>query len=202
MNASLKSFSLEQVRIQSPCTEDWSRMAGGNEKRFCDKCQLHVHNLSAMPSEEAAQLLAHRTGRLCIRYEIPAPVPSATPAGHHKARWPAWSRRAAAMLGLSTIALWGAAGCDERANGSPSSPTAATQPGCPTRIMGEMAASGQRLIEILGRRARPAPREVKGEAPLVEIPTPPLPPAAPQIIQGKIACPPTPADPPATQPAG
>jgi hypothetical protein len=43
-------------------------MSGNAKQRFCEHCQLHVHNLSAMSSRERARVTGN-TG-VCITYEI------------------------------------------------------------------------------------------------------------------------------------
>jgi hypothetical protein len=45
-------------------------MTGDAKTRFCAGCQRHVHNLSAMPREEAERLLCEPAGRVCVRYEV------------------------------------------------------------------------------------------------------------------------------------
>ena len=45
-------------------------MSGDAKRRFCEHCQLHVHNLSAMSPGERTQFVAESGGRACITYEI------------------------------------------------------------------------------------------------------------------------------------
>ncbi len=59
---------LDHVRIAAPCSADWERMAGTEQVRFCDKCNLNVYNLSGMTCRAAENLIARNEGRLCIRY--------------------------------------------------------------------------------------------------------------------------------------
>jgi hypothetical protein len=61
-------ISLEQIRIDSPCEMPWEAMHGDDRSRFCEKCHLHVHNLSAMTSDAAAKLVGERTDRVCVAY--------------------------------------------------------------------------------------------------------------------------------------
>ncbi|PCC67008.1 hypothetical protein SAMN02745121_08649 [Nannocystis exedens] len=57
------------VEIKSPCHESWDAMHGDDERRFCDVCAKHVHNLSAMTRQAASDLLrAHKGEHLCVRY--------------------------------------------------------------------------------------------------------------------------------------
>ena len=58
---------LDNIRIASPCSADWSMMVGDDRSRFCGSCQKHVYNLSAMAANEAAQLIREREGNLCAR---------------------------------------------------------------------------------------------------------------------------------------
>ena len=58
-----------EIPIASPCGADWRTMKPSDTKRFCDTCQKHVHDLSAMTPEGARALLASPpTEGLCVRY--------------------------------------------------------------------------------------------------------------------------------------
>ncbi len=59
---------LEGVRVAAPCPADWDRMVGDERARFCDRCSLHVYNLSGMTRREAEALVTNAEGRLCVRY--------------------------------------------------------------------------------------------------------------------------------------
>jgi carboxypeptidase family protein len=63
-----QEISLQDVRVASPCSASWERMAGDDRVRFCSECQLNVYNLSAMTRHEAESLVANREGRLCVRF--------------------------------------------------------------------------------------------------------------------------------------
>ncbi len=67
-----RALSLEVLRVENPCTQPWDAMRGDGRTRFCEGCQLHVHNLSAMPRDEAERLVCEASGRLCVRYEVAA----------------------------------------------------------------------------------------------------------------------------------
>ena len=58
---------LDNTRIASPCSADWSMMVGDDRSRFCGSCQKHVYNFSAMTADEATQLIRDREGKLCGR---------------------------------------------------------------------------------------------------------------------------------------
>jgi hypothetical protein len=68
------SHSLAVLRINQPCHESWDQMTGDDRSRFCAHCQKHVHNLSAMSTDEAERLLCTTAGSLCVRFH-------ATPEG-------------------------------------------------------------------------------------------------------------------------
>lgn len=60
--------SLDLIEVRTPCPADWEQMAGDHTKRFCQHCQKHVHNLSAMPADEAERLVCESAGKLCVRF--------------------------------------------------------------------------------------------------------------------------------------
>lgn len=59
---------LENIKIASPCSQDWNEMIGTQRKRFCGECKLNVYNLSGMSRTEAENLLLNSEGRLCVRF--------------------------------------------------------------------------------------------------------------------------------------
>jgi hypothetical protein len=73
---------LNNVTIPSPCSADWNQMIGNDQVRFCEHCNLDVHNLSSMTRHQAQRLVARANGRLCVRYNHdPAGRPLTLPAG-------------------------------------------------------------------------------------------------------------------------
>lgn len=55
--------------IASPCEQDWDTMTPAGRKRFCDTCQKHVQDLSAMTEAQAKGVLASPPAEgLCVRY--------------------------------------------------------------------------------------------------------------------------------------
>ena len=48
---------LSNIKIASPCSQDWNEMIGTERKRFCGECKLNVYNLSGMSEQEAENLL-------------------------------------------------------------------------------------------------------------------------------------------------
>lgn len=63
---------LDTLRVATPCHEDWHAMTGDARARHCERCELHVRDLSELTRAEAEELLARRTpgGRLCVRYTL------------------------------------------------------------------------------------------------------------------------------------
>jgi len=59
---------LSNIKIASPCSQDWNEMIGTERKRFCGECKLNVYNLSGMSRGEAENLLISSEGRLCVRF--------------------------------------------------------------------------------------------------------------------------------------
>lgn len=59
---------LDNVKIASPCSQDWNQMIGNDRQRFCGDCKLNVYNLSEMTKAEAENFLAHSENRLCVRF--------------------------------------------------------------------------------------------------------------------------------------
>jgi hypothetical protein len=43
-------------------------MTGDDRRRFCAHCQKYVHNLTAMPQDEADRLVCQSAGDLCVRF--------------------------------------------------------------------------------------------------------------------------------------
>lgn len=56
-------------RVEHACTMSWLAMVPDKDgrRRFCQHCQLHVHDLSAMTAVEASALRP-TNGRLCVNY--------------------------------------------------------------------------------------------------------------------------------------
>ena len=71
-NGELPADLLSRVHVAAPCPASWDAMPGGERVRSCEKCAHKVYNLSAMTSEEAAQLVARAEGkdaeRVCVRF--------------------------------------------------------------------------------------------------------------------------------------
>jgi hypothetical protein len=59
---------LANLKVASPCHEDWNAMTGDERARHCASCNLTVFNLSSMTTEDAETLLAAHHTRLCVRF--------------------------------------------------------------------------------------------------------------------------------------
>ena len=60
--------ALNQIRVASPCSAEWSGMLGDDQVRHCGDCKLHVYNLSAMSLQQITDLLEKKEGRVCVRF--------------------------------------------------------------------------------------------------------------------------------------
>lgn len=74
-------------------------MSGDAKRRFCEHCQLHVHNLSAMSGREREELVAEAGDRLCVAYELRGDGSMVTPS-----RW-AWPSKPLRRVQQAVAAL-------------------------------------------------------------------------------------------------
>lgn len=58
---------LDQISIPSPCPEDWDAMTGDELKRYCQRCNKQVYDVSRLTATEAMALIETLQGRLCAR---------------------------------------------------------------------------------------------------------------------------------------
>ncbi|MBX3119133.1 MAG: hypothetical protein KF784_08720 [Fimbriimonadaceae bacterium] len=126
-----KYRNLNQLNVQKPCPKEWDAMHGDDKKRFCDHCQKHVHNISAMNKEDAERLLANRTGAICVRYTQEADGRLVTTD-----RLSGW--RKFALLASGVAAIVGLSGCQMTTTGE----TAGSAPDVSTNraLVGEVPA--------------------------------------------------------------
>lgn len=47
-----------QLEVASPCPASWDEMDGDDGVRFCPECEVKAYNLSAMPEDEAIELVS------------------------------------------------------------------------------------------------------------------------------------------------
>jgi len=140
----------EELPIASPCGADWRTMKPSDKKRFCDACQKHVHDLSALTEGEARAVLhAPPAEGLCVRYLHdrygnivfqPTPIP---PGLLSRAKRAAASAAGAAALALplSLNACMGAAPAPPPRMGAVACPLPSASAAAPVLIptMGEPA---------------------------------------------------------------
>ncbi len=89
------------LKVGTPCPKQWDDMTGDAKQRFCEHCQLHVHNLSAMSGRERGKFVAETKGRACIAY-VTGPGETMIPDGF-------WTRlfrplRSVRVAGLAVLA--------------------------------------------------------------------------------------------------
>src|SRR5262245_9398439 len=157
--------NLERVSIQTPCSLSWEGLAGDAQKRFCGQCSRHVHNLSALRADEAEELLAQSSGRLCVTYlpgpdgrplTLPeAPRPAAPrPAARARRGWDVRGLVRSFFAGaFGVVALLAGCSVESRQAALPpgdddAGPNAATPRTCPEdpRIMGGITAEPPRAL--------------------------------------------------------
>lgn len=59
--------STPRLEVTEPCPKKWEELEGGEQKRYCGACRLHVFNSAAMTREEVREVSAQAEGRLCMR---------------------------------------------------------------------------------------------------------------------------------------
>jgi hypothetical protein len=66
-----KRSQLDSIEVGKPCSQNWNRMYGSDEVRFCEHCVKRVHDLSAMTRREAEKFVARsrtKGDKVCVRY--------------------------------------------------------------------------------------------------------------------------------------
>lgn len=99
----IKRDRIDGLRLASPCPMKWDEMHGDERVRFCDSCNLHVYNISAMTRKEAERLIVRTEGRFCSRLHRRADgtvITKDCPVGLRALR-----RRAAKVAGAAATAL-------------------------------------------------------------------------------------------------
>ena len=104
-----KTF-LDQIRVKNPCSQSWDSMVGNDQFRFCEHCNLSVHNLAEMTRKDVERLIAKSQGRLCVRYQRrPDGSPRTLPAAQKLHRITRRASQVAAGAFSASIAFTGAA---------------------------------------------------------------------------------------------
>jgi hypothetical protein len=99
----IKRDRIDGLRVATPCPASWDEMHGDERMRFCDSCNLHVYNISAMSRREAEALISRTEGRICGRFYRRADGTILTkdcPVGLRALR-----RRAAKVAGAAVTAI-------------------------------------------------------------------------------------------------
>jgi ankyrin repeat protein len=115
-----------QIRIASPCDVDWDSMVGNERVRFCDHCQLTVHNVDVITKKQLRRLIARSGDRLCVNYQRPTPQVSPTPILYKIGRRTSVIAASAFSATLSISSAF-AAGANPKAVAPPLAPTVATR---------------------------------------------------------------------------
>ena len=96
---SAEKVSSFRLNVQSPCSQPWGSMAGDDRSRHCTRCQLRVHDLSAMSKDDALKLIAGPDDQLCVRFNTRADGTAVLGCGD------GWFRRALRVAGLAVMTL-------------------------------------------------------------------------------------------------
>ena len=118
-------FTVDELRVASPCSIQWSSMEGDDIARRCGVCKTHVYNLSMLSREEGNELIREKEGKLCVMYyeRFDGSVITADcPVGMRKLKWQ--YLRTSAKLVAAALAVWGVIAGSSSSCSSPSS----TQP--------------------------------------------------------------------------
>jgi hypothetical protein len=98
-----RSIALDQIRVANPCPKSWEELSGDGASRFCAHCNRHVHNLSAMPADEAQRLVCAWAGWLCVAY-VPDAQGGVTTLEYREQKQPRYGwKLVAAVAGLGGI---------------------------------------------------------------------------------------------------
>jgi hypothetical protein len=124
-------------KLSYVCPIPWSELKGDDRKKFCEKCGLHVTNLSAL-NEAARQALVKRaeTESICVSYYLCSNGDCVTPESSHTREDRSRIKRYGA-LALSAGALALGASCTsvstpEKKPMPSSAPEAKVQPSVPS----------------------------------------------------------------------
>ena len=158
--------------IKTPCPKTWDQLTGGESKRFCSECSLHVHNAAQLTRHEAQELVSKANQRVCMRMQLdpqgepifrdskPAMVLPRIPFAARATRW-----ALATAAGL-LAACHRSESPNTRVGSAPNMGTTQT-----STIMGKVAPT-ERLGDVA--IPQPEPPERLGEANYVAAPEPPV----------------------------
>lgn len=95
-------------KIAKPCPANWDDMQGDDKRRFCEHCQLHVHNLSAMPLKEQREVLTSKNEHKCITYIASTDAIQMEPAKWLNWQANSWTLRKIAAIFVTMLSFMGA----------------------------------------------------------------------------------------------
>lgn len=159
------------VRIASPCSEQWEAMTGEGRKRFCAKCQLHVHDVSQLTEAELVALVAGAPGAACGRLYRRADgrvMTADCPVGLARAR-----RRLALVLTATTAMVLAAVGFRPASAGAACDTADDDESGLRGRVQARYEATKEWLRgtetfgALIDRLDPPKPKHVMGKMILV-----------------------------------
>ena len=101
-----RKITLQLVRIAAPCHEDLDAMPGDDRQRFCNRCEKHVQNLSAMTRDQAEAFINANPTGACIQMSRDrlGQIVTADDLDDSKLR-PLRQRRMAAQASLPSLAI-------------------------------------------------------------------------------------------------
>lgn len=91
------------LTIGKNCPMRWDDLQGDAKRRYCDQCQLHVHNLSAMSRRERDRFVNETGGRACIAYKLNNDGTLRETTLWRRATWPLRHPKAAALGLLAAL---------------------------------------------------------------------------------------------------
>lgn len=109
-------------KIEKPCPANWDEMQGDEKRRFCEHCQLHVHNLSAMTAKEQREVLTSKAEHKCISYVATPDAVAVEPGSWLNRQLVAWPLRKVAAGFALILSLLGVS-CQSTKPSTDASPT-------------------------------------------------------------------------------
>lgn len=84
-----------QLKLDSPCHENWEAMSPNEQGRFCQSCQKSVIDFSSMTNREVVKTLLSTEGEICGRvnqYQLEHPIALSEPTHRN------WLKYAASLI--------------------------------------------------------------------------------------------------------
>ncbi len=117
-------LDINALKVATACPARWEDMAGDERARFCQHCQKHVYNFSAMTAKEVEELVVAKEGKLCgrmYRRRDGTVLTADCPTGKAvvQRRRVQWLAMATAGVVTLVSAIWVKAQADEEEDESP-----------------------------------------------------------------------------------